>query len=193
MNEPNQVHWMLDIETLGIKPGSVILEIAAYCFELEGDPEYGGWTNTFGITEYFVLYPNTTYQKMIGMTVDEKTLKWWKETNEKQLLSYSTKESSSPEKIISCFNLMKGSNFIWTKGNFDIPILEFFFERIAYQSPWHYRAPSDLRTVMKIANLLGWKDQVVRTGEAHSALEDCRHQIKQLKSAYQYLKRADNF
>lgn len=61
-------HVMVDLETLGTKPGSVILSIGAVTFDLDGSGRDG---RTF--------YQRVNIQSCLdaGMTVDGDTVEWW--------------------------------------------------------------------------------------------------------------------
>ena len=83
-NEP--VHVMLDLETLGTRPGSVILSIGAVAFGPKGaDP--GG----------LILPVNRRSCFNAGLTEDVETVKWWNEQSgmARQVL----KDSLHPEAL----------------------------------------------------------------------------------------------
>ncbi|POO54357.1 hypothetical protein CPJ18_02345 [Agrobacterium rosae] len=60
---------MIDIETLGTAPGSVILSVGAVTFNAE--------TGEFGEGFYAAVEPQSAVD--MGLTIDVSTLKWWME------------------------------------------------------------------------------------------------------------------
>ena len=66
-------HAMIDIETLGTKPGCIIQSIGAVLFDPFGKP-----------VEMYPFYRNISKQSCldIGLTEDPNTVKWWSEQSD---------------------------------------------------------------------------------------------------------------
>ena len=64
----NKTHMMVDIETLGTSPDSVILEISTVLFTVE----YGA-----DLVSPATYIFDRNHQISVGRTVDESTLDWW--------------------------------------------------------------------------------------------------------------------
>ena len=164
---------MLDLETLGTKPGCVILSIGAVSF----NPNTG-----LGDTFYVEIYGKSCLEA--GLTVDPDTADWWetREPRVKKLLERrgSAGESTNLGKALSMFQawfLDKGQNVqVWGNGaDFDLPILSAAYQKCGFTNPpWQ---PYNGRCYRTLKNLYpGVK--LDRTGVHHNALDDARSQAE---------------
>lgn len=64
------VNLMMDIETLGTKPGCVVLEVCVKNFMPDGSEDELGYE----LHEYIDVFSSL----MAGLETDDSTLKWWK-------------------------------------------------------------------------------------------------------------------
>lgn len=170
-------HVMVDLETLGTQPGSVILSIGAVLF----DPTKAV-DDCFGPELYCVLGRPTC--EAVGLTVSEDTLRWWvvQSDEARKVLN----QSLDPKESI---NLTKGlqqlKEFIpegakvWSNGaNFDQPLLDVAYNRCEIALPWKYWNSRCYRTI--VALYPNEKDIRPATVCAHNALEDAKWQAKHL-------------
>lgn len=158
---------MLDLETFGTRPGSVIRSIAAVQFDLDGK-----------VGENF--YRNIAREscEAAGLTVDPKTEQWWAEqssTAKKALLV-----NPQPLKLVAkefCAWFRAHGDFAWGHGaNFDLPLWEAAAYAVGEQTPWAYWNARDTRTVYALLNF-DTRD-LRRGGVYHNALDDAHYQVR---------------
>ena len=166
---------MIDIETLGTAPGSVILSVGAVTFDAE--------TGEFGEELYAPIEPQSAVD--MGLTIDVSTLKWWMEQSED-----ARKEAFSGDQPLSkvLFDLHQfvqsvEASRVWAKPpSFDLVLLESAYRACAITIPWHYRTPRDCRTLFDMtgATQPGF-------GTAHNALDDAKSQALGVVDAYRIM------
>lgn len=173
---------MLDLETLGLRPGSCLLSIGAVVF----DPV----AYTLDRQGAFYHRLSVVPQEAAGLAVDPATLKWWAQQS-KEAYEAARDNAEEPENVFRDFcDWYKGvgGSRIWSNGsNFDIPLLEEAMKTFHIQPPWHYQAPRDVRT---ICDLAGGKvgDFGSPNPLAHDALQDAIFQATETMLAYRKLK-----
>lgn len=162
-------HIMLDLETLGTRPGSVILSVGAVQF----DPKTGATGAEF--------YRNIdrVRSKRAGLTVDPETELWWaKQSREAQhVLEANCVSFGEAHADFLKFWAECGADRVWAHGaSFDPPMYESACRVMKLSAPWTYKMIRDTRTIYDLAGL----DQsaVPSEGVHHYAVDDCRFQIK---------------
>lgn len=166
---------MVDIKTLGRKPGCKILSIGA----VEFDPYRRGAGRGAGRA----FYTNVDCAGF-GLIREGSTAQRWAEQLEeaRSYLEHNRKRLDiALREFRGWFNHVGGEQ-VWSQGAaFDIPILEFAFERVGLRAPWKFRDVRDTRTVYDI---LGFDVRSIeREGTLHSALDDALHQVKCVQTA----------
>lgn len=171
---------MLDLETWGTKPGSAIRSIAAVVFNFEGalvSPSY--------------FYRNIDDKSCLdaGLRRDERTVAWWGEKSlgaQQALLIHQKPLIVVVREAMKWWGPYRGA-CVWAQGaGFDPVLWEAACDAVGQQVPWDFRAVRDTRTLYALAKL---DTKAVKfEGERHNALDDCRHQIKCCRVAYQILK-----
>lgn len=163
-------HVMLDIETLGTKPGCVILSIGAVYF----DP-YSNFisTNTF----YRNIYvPSCTE---IGLESDPDTVAWWDEQSDEardHLQDNQVFIREACQDFVAWLNADEYTR-IWCQGaTFDAPILEHVLRLVGIGTPWKFWNVRDTRTVYDVCDFD--PKTVERIGTYHHALGDAYHQAR---------------
>ncbi|MBB2819033.1 UNVERIFIED_ORG: hypothetical protein GGD59_002278 [Rhizobium esperanzae] len=166
---------MIDIETLGTSPGSVILSIGATTFDAE--------TGEFGEEYYAAIDPQSAVDA--GLTMDVSTLKWWMEQSEgarvaafagERLLGWALGEFGDYVRRVDATR-------VWAKPpSFDLVLLESAFRVCHIPIPWHYKTPRDCRTLFDITNATQ-----PDFGTAHNALDDAKSQAIGVINAYRIL------
>jgi len=166
---------MIDIETLGNKPWSVIASIGAVAFDY----------HTFTVSENtFLANVTRSSCEEVGLAVDQKTLDWWSKKDPQAWADLQSNQFPLPEALTSLkdwFFRVGGKN-IWANGAaFDLPILETAYNFCGMRYPWHFMDVRDFRTAY---NVLGydWHAQP-KDGTHHNALDDCRTQVRCLGEA----------
>jgi hypothetical protein len=177
-------HVMLDLETLGTRPGSVILSIGAVFFDLDG---------TTGETFYRNIDPQTcaavgltvdpqTYAA-VGLTVDPQTKAWWMRQSQaaRDALAIDRRPLAAVVKDFAGF-FRGGGEFVWAQGaTFDPPLWEAAAAAVGCSTPWKFWNARDTRTVYDICGL-DYKS-MPREGVYHNALDDCLTQVKAVAAA----------
>lgn len=158
---------MLDLETLGTRPGSVILSIGA----VEFDPRGNGTGRTF----YRNIDPESC--KAVGLKVDPATVQWWTEQ------SQAARDAINANKIhivnavldFGAWFVAIGAERVWANGShFDCQIWAEATFASGDVVPWKYNAPRDMKTWCEA---LGFEHRMFkRTGVEHDALADATHQ-----------------
>jgi hypothetical protein len=182
---------VIDLETLGTRPGCVILEIGACAI----DPRNGKIVANFSRR----LDSDFTYNSLINndryLSDDEvATVRWWLGDQERadtllSLLSgYAT--ATPIEKALGNFadfyNCMVTAHTpegvrIWANGpSFDIAILQAAYDRYGIARPWICWQERCVRTALEMAGYergsIGW----IERGPRHRALNDARHEARKL-------------
>ncbi len=165
---------MLDLETLGTRPGCSILSIGAVAF----DPA----TRQLGPTFYTVI--NRASCRKAGLIEDRSTIAWWARQSEQARAVLSEAESIATPSIMDAAELFAGylSNFagsrrIWGCGaDFDNAILAHIYAQVGRALPWRYTNNRCYRT---LKNLMPAIKPTERKGlVAHNALDDAIHQAQ---------------
>lgn len=169
----NMKDIMIDIETLGTRSTSAIIQVGA-CYFNRDTGEIGD-TFTVNITPQYNLF-----------TTDTETMNWW---NERPLEAQEA-VFSNPIGIETAIRdlhdfLDRDDVRIWSHATFDIPILLNAFQVLGLKFPIHYKKMRDIRTLMDLADHYGTKE---REGIHHNALDDCIFQVGYCTEAFNKLK-----
>lgn len=181
-------HLMVDLETMGNKPGAPIVSVGAVFF----DPSSG----TTGAEHYQVIDLESSMS--FGAKPDASTILWWlKQSPEarsaivvddtvglvealEQLLDFIAENAANGSKNVQ----------LWGNGSsFDCSLLEAAFELADTPFPiphWNYR---DVRTVVELGKAVGLncRYDIPFEGDPHHALADARHQAKYVSAIWQHL------
>ena len=160
---------MVDLETLGVKPGSAIMSIGAVRFDQDGPKD-----------EFYV---RVSLESSVdaGLKMDGSTVLWWMTQSEE-----SRAELLQPGitlfEALTQFHLwaIKGGEIdeIWGDGpTFDNVILRCAYDAVEMEAPWNHWADRCYRTMK---NLYPDLAQIERTGTFHNALDDARTQVERL-------------
>lgn len=179
---------MIDIETLGIKPGSVITSIGAVAFNAQKGTVASSWGTTISIVDAV---------KTHGLSVDPETILWWLKqdkdaqnemTKGKTLLRDALNGLRAFVEDISV--MCGGGPRVWANSpNFDISLLEAAYTAIGDRDyPWAYRDIRDVRTLLNLAGVdlkasAFWGAGAVK----HNASDDALAQARAVIEAYHRL------
>lgn len=172
-------HIMIDTETLGMEPGSVIRSVAA----VEFDPYTG-------VTERKKLWKIDIQESMnAGFRVESGTLKWWLMQNEDARRDFVCGQEIGILEFLNQFSDFiqeKPYVFLWClQLDFDIPMLKCYYawrKRIlkitddSEEIPWDRRMVRDARPYYYALKCAGTLPE--RKHDAHSPLSDCMAQIQ---------------
>jgi DNA polymerase III epsilon subunit-like protein len=154
---------MIDIETMGTRSTSMIVQIGA-CYFNRVTGEIG---DTFKVHIY---HSNDDF------TVDWSTIKWWLEREEIARQSIISDELEVRTAVTRLKVFLTNAVYVWSHATFDIPILLNTFDKVGEKFPIHYTKMRDIRTLIDIKND-NKKSTLDRKGTHHDALDDCKFQV----------------
>jgi len=158
---------MIDLETLGNKPGCMILSIGAVYF----DPATGKLGN-----ELYIVVA-TKGQEALGLHKDEDTLKWWLSQSEEARAVLIEAEADDAEPLDAALAQLTaflaspglGAVKVWGNGSdFDNAILTVCYRAIKQNIPWKFWNNRCFRTLKALYPEVKMEKQLV----AHNALND---------------------
>ncbi|MCR4362079.1 3'-5' exoribonuclease [Bacillus subtilis] len=188
-----RVDIMVDIETLGKKIDSTIIQIAAISFNIETGCQISEFNQIVDLSK------NTE-----RANIDADTISWWLKTNDKlfvKLLKEGT--VSSDDLFVNFYNWIikqgnKKDTYLWGNGIlFDNKMIEYQLKNnhgISY--PIYYKNDRDVRTILELASKklrtseMEIKNQISNMfgeREEHNALDDVRYQIRLVVECYKTL------
>ena len=169
-------HVMLDLETMGTRPGSMILSIGAVFFDLDGKT---------GEAFYRNIDPQTC--TAVGLTVDPQTKAWWMRQSQAARDALAVDRRPLAHVVRDFASFFRGSGFcrgefVWAQGaTFDPPLWEAAAAAVGCSTPWKFWNARDTRTVYDICGF-DYKS-MPREGVYHNALDDCLTQVKAVAAA----------
>lgn len=175
---------MIDIETMGTDTDAAIISIGAVRFDLE--------TGDVGAFAHEPVNLHTSVD--VGMKIDPGTVLWWLRQSREAQDSWnvdSPKSLVSGLSVLSTLAKMEGGVYqVWANApTFDCAILRTAFTKTGITVPWKYYSERCVRTLIGLASEVGFdKQSVKRQGTAHSALDDCYHQIELCCRAWRHIK-----
>lgn len=166
---------MIDIETLGLRPGAPISSIGYCHFDWSGVKDSG-------------IIPINLEIGNIGKNADPSTIKFWLQQPKDAIIKTFFRDGQLTwvealmllaEKVR--FNEREFGEGVWANGPlFDLAHLEFWYDQMTEKVPWSHRSPRDCRTFYETAGMLtGWDRATVtkRLKETHKDLveHDAEH------------------
>lgn len=160
---------MIDIETLGTRPGCSILSIGAVEFD----------SVTLGKEFYTNIDPASCAE--LGLTEDSRTVTWWSEQSEeaRAALTSPTPINATDALIAFASAFDWRGKQVWCNGAaFDFPILEAALYTIGLPTPWKFWDANDFRTLKNLVGKKVMADIRANVGSyvAHNALDDAKDQ-----------------
>ncbi len=158
---------MLDLETLGSSPGSVIVSIGAVRFSREG----------LGDRFYRTVDPVSCQR--IRLTVDAKTVLWWLGQSEDARREIAKAQTPIEVALLAFSKFLREDDRVWGNGaTFDNVLLSEAYKAADLQRPWSHRNDRCYRT---IKNLFGvGLAPAPRPEVEHNALDDAISQATHL-------------
>ena len=172
------IHAMIDLETLGTTPDSVILTIGAIKF----DPNEPG-----KCYQEFYHRMEVDEQVHMGRSIDEDTLSWWGQQEQSVVEEALGDHNRTPvrEAMQALNKWCVGVDAFWCQGTaFDFPIMENLYKQIGHHIPWAFWKVRDSRTLFQIMPKDPRKEIKF---DAHNALEDARVQALCVQQTIQQL------
>ena len=156
---------MLDIETMGNRSTSAIVQIGACYFN----------RHTGEIGDTFLENVSLEISMSLGLTVDASTIQWWMKQKNK---SWLDGKCGLIEALCKFIDFSKNVKYIWSHSTFDIPILFNAYNITGYKIPFHYRQTRDIRTLTHLAGHQRNESTIDPNDKTHNALDDCVYQVK---------------
>lgn len=155
---------MMDIETLGTRPGCAILSIAAVPF-----------ATPFDIEPFYVKIDSTTCTEN-GFHVDDATIAWWSKQN---LDAYNEAFSGTMDIRVALLEFaeylhhLPTAPLIWGNGaSFDNVLMSEAFKILGMKQPWKYADDRCYRTLKALYPQIPY----IKPTIAHNALQDAKAQ-----------------
>lgn len=142
-------HVSLDIETLGLEPGCVILSIGLTPFNIGGIDEF---FTLLGRTKHWAISRETTDH----YRVDQDTLAWHLNNRQRASMLDYYDQIARPlvEVLEQVVENIDPAGFVWANSpSFDCSILKHVLNREKVSIPWHFSRELDLRTALYVANI----------------------------------------
>lgn len=166
---------MLDIETLGTRPQSVVLTIGAVKF----DP----WATDVDTDNGLYSRIDVDEQIAMGRHVHQDVIDWWgKQAEDVREEALGDHDRDSVDTMLDKLNkFLVGCNNIWCQGPaFDAVILEDLYRHKERPTPWNFWQVRDSRTLFKTFG--DPRDKNAKG--AHNALIDCYYQARAVQQIY---------
>lgn len=169
-------HLMIDIETLGTKPGAAVVSIGAAFFDLI--------SGEVGATFYKAI----DLELSENGEIDPGTVKWWMRQSDEARAVFSDAEAIPSDDALRNLAWFIAANrsgkklCVWGNGcTFDNVILDACFRSHGIERPWGNYDDRDVRTIVELGRaILGInpKSDIPFDGNQHNALDDVLHQVK---------------
>ena len=181
-----KVMVMIDVETLATGGTALCMQGALVGLDLNTDEIFSANIHNM----HYAGQPQIDLNRDISWS----TLIYWAKQGDRFLQMLTRSDSDDVQELVAALrHLVAQFNYITdngqleyelvTRGNFDLPILETLMRRLGIEVPWHFRSVSDLRTLMRHANL-DVKDVPELPGMVkHDAYWDCLFQIECYRAA----------
>jgi hypothetical protein len=180
---------MVDIETLGTAPGSVILSIGA----ARAVPSGGAGQYRF---EIFGIHIDPDDSVMAGMTIDPATVLWWLEQGDdaRREVVKGAKAAVSLDEALKQFSQWLGDvDEVWACGpDFDLVLITDAYARAGMPVPWRFWQQRCFRTLRS-----QWKHRVPEPshkleigeigGAKHVAVNDAVQQLVWMLTIEDYI------
>lgn len=169
---------MIDLETLGTRPGCVVLSLGAQAFGPDGLGD-----------KFYEVFKIKQMQEA-GLEIDAGTLGWWLKQSDKAR-EVLVEASDCPLQAPSlAYRLMDFEGFlsrqdkearVWGNGaSFDLAIWREVVRRFGRSDPWKYRFERCFRTATGLPHYAGDVRLFERAGVYHNAFDDAKWQARVL-------------
>jgi len=167
---------MLDIETLGTKPGSAIVQVAAVRFDRKTGVSDEVKPNQVHC-RHFDRYVDLESNLKLGLTMDAGTVEWWLQQDDEARKIFEKPKFPLCSVLWEFQKWLGKESCVWGNGaTFDNVLMRAAYNACGESKPWSFRLDRDLRTAF---DLTGFNPKDVPfEGTKHNALDDCKHQIK---------------
>lgn len=167
---------MVDLETLGTRPGCVVLTVAAVPF-----------ANPYPLDDFYVRISQKSSMEF-GLYVEDQAARWWDEqpapardeayggTTELQSALYAFKDYCAA---------LPSAPILWgNSAAFDCGILEAAYIAVGIEKPWSFRNERCYRTLKNVMKQIPAKKSKVY----HHALHDAKAQAEHAEQILNWIK-----
>lgn len=156
---------MLDLETLGTAPNSVIIAIGAVKFDLDGVKDQF----------YQVVDPASCVD--IGLQIDASTVMWWMQQNTAARKAFTEKGVHIEVALSQFASWVDENDLVWGNGSdFDNVLLAEAYKKAKIEQPWKYFNNRCYRTMKNQFPQI----KLERKGTHHNAVDDAISQAEHL-------------
>lgn len=171
-------HLMLDLETLGTRPGAIVLAAAFVRFSDEAS---------------CTLNLSVPDQQALGLETDPATAAWWQDQEAKHPGAWAAATQNAVPLVQALHHFGQWiawagpDPLVWCHGaSFDAPLLGELYRRAGIPCPWQFWSVRDTRTLYDLAGINN-KDYAVPP--PHIALNDAIGQTRAANAALAVLGR----
>lgn len=178
-------NFMVDIETLGTSPFSIILSIGVVAFDIKSGETGNQFYHTIDVAS----------SKEVGLTSDQSTVDWWAKQDKsvRDALTKNTKPLPIVLKSLSIWLDIDTHDEICMWGNsarFDLGLLENAYSKCMLPYPWKFYNERCCRTIASLNPKI--KEAMGKPKGAHHPIVDCLHQIEYVVKTIQSHERKEN-
>jgi hypothetical protein len=156
---------MIDLETLGTSPTSIVVSLGAV------------WFGENGLGAEFYGVFDIADQGKYGRTMNPDTIKWWMQQSPAAQAVFRhapTKTAKILADFVDFFGDIKNVVKVWGYGSdFDCVILRSLYDTFGVQAPWSYKNTRCFRTLVAENSHV---PAPTRDGVHHNALDDAKYQ-----------------
>lgn len=179
---------MIDLETLGTTPGSIILSVGALLFDpFQLNTEQELRTHTF--------YANIAPSSQPNSHSSADTIAWWAQQSSEAQAAVQTDQQHIADVLRNLYNFLmfRGSgqqhppaHELWANGpNFDCVLLQYAYDQYStFSMPLPYYQHYDVRTAKELVWRHGHRRPQIHIGTKHNALDDCVAQAMYVQLAH---------
>ena len=173
------IHGMIDLETLGVEPDSVVMTLGAIKFDPFSDAEPH--------TPLYLRGDVEEQSEQYGRSIDDNTLAWWSkqpQAIQDEAFGEHSDRVTVQEMLRQLNKWCVGLDYIWCQGpTFDFVILQSLYKAAEKPAPWNYWQIRDSRTLF---SMMPQDPRKAIQEELHNALADCYYQAKCVQQSYKH-------
>jgi len=164
---------MIDIETLGVVGGSVVLSIGYLEFDPRGNDDFLGMLSK---NTGLIYQLDVEEQLALGYKKDPDTVEWWEKQGEdaKKAVLEAEPTHDLLEALEDLKKRLLDVDDIWSYGPMDRDLLNYMSHKELGSDLFFYRKYCDLRTLTKLMEFT-W-DEKPKGMVKHNPLHDCVYQ-----------------
>jgi len=172
-------HGMIDLETLGVEPDSVVMTLGAIKFDPFSDAEPH--------TPLYLRGDVEEQSEQYNRSIDDNTLAWWAtqpQAIQDEAFGDHSDRVTVQEMLRQLNKWCVGLDYIWCQGpTFDFVILQSLYKAAEKPAPWNYWQIRDSRTLFA---MMPQDPRKAIQEELHNALADCYYQAKCVQQSYKH-------